>query len=130
MVIEMIVQGPPNGDFWPGRAGCAETIERRGIFSWDAAADWSTLPWAVHSLLSLRRKMITEVTRRSLCFVITIPSILNDIYIFHQKLIYMLHQNVNMKRPGAIKQSGKCIHIGDQDWLFTDISQYWKVTPR
>lgn len=48
--------------------------------------------------------MITEVTR-SLCFVITIPSILNDIYIFHQKLIYMLHQNVNMKRPGAMKNA-------------------------
>lgn len=39
--------------------------------------------------------MIAEVTRRGLCFVITIPLILNDTYVFHHKLSYMHHQNVN-----------------------------------
>lgn len=39
---------------------------------------------------------MAEVTRRGLCFVITIPLILNDAYVFHQKLSSMHHQNVKM----------------------------------
>lgn len=46
--------------------------------------------------------------------VITIPSILNDVYIFHQQIIYLLHQTFNMRRPGTLTQSGKYIHSSDQ----------------
>lgn len=50
------------------------------------------------------KETIAGVTRGNPSFVITIPSILNDVYIFHQQIIYLLHQTFNMRRPGTMTQ--------------------------
>lgn len=62
-------------------------------------------------LMSLKENLNRGYQRK---LVITIPSILNDVYIFHQQIIYLLHQTFNMRRPGSMTQSEEYIHSSDQ----------------